>query len=124
MPKQAARELIEQLPERVTWDDLMYELYVKQKIEGGLEKLDEAVASPTRKSRAVCSAVTLRWMKTEWSPPFSTRAETGKRAPGKRMVDGPSFRLAEEIGYITRHAAEHDGRVVTIGQLTLFSTAG
>jgi hypothetical protein len=38
------------------------------------------------------------------------------------MVDGASFRLADEIRYITRHAAEHDGRVVTIGQLTLFST--
>jgi hypothetical protein len=38
------------------------------------------------------------------------------------MVDGASFRLADEIRYITRRAAEHDGRVVTIGQLTLFST--
>jgi hypothetical protein len=38
------------------------------------------------------------------------------------MVDGASFRLADEIRYITRCAAEHDGRVVTIGQLTLFST--
>ena len=46
----------------------------------------------------------------------------GKRGPGKRMVDGASFRLADEIRYITRRAAEHDGRVVTIGQLTLFST--
>jgi hypothetical protein len=46
----------------------------------------------------------------------------GKRGPGKRTVDGASFRLADEIRYITRRAAEHDGRVVTIGQLTLFST--
>ncbi len=38
------------------------------------------------------------------------------------MVDGASFRLADEIRYITRRAAEHDGRVVTIGQLTLFSS--
>ena len=38
------------------------------------------------------------------------------------MVDGASFRLADEIRYITRRAAEHDGRIVTIGQLTLFST--
>ena len=39
--KQAARELIEQLPESVSWNDLMYELDVKQKIEEGLQQLDE-----------------------------------------------------------------------------------
>jgi hypothetical protein len=46
----------------------------------------------------------------------------GKRGLGQRIVDGASFRLADEIRYITRRAAEHDGRVVTFGQLTLFST--
>lgn len=34
--KDAARQLIEQLPEQATWDDIMYEFYVKQKIEAGL----------------------------------------------------------------------------------------
>jgi hypothetical protein len=38
------------------------------------------------------------------------------------MVDGASFRLADEIRYIQRRAADHDGRVVTIGQLVLFSS--
>ena len=38
------------------------------------------------------------------------------------MVGGASFRLADEIRYITRRAANHDGRLVTIGQLTLFSS--
>ena len=38
------------------------------------------------------------------------------------MVDGNSFRLADEVRYIQRRAADHDGRVVTIGQLVLFST--
>jgi hypothetical protein len=38
------------------------------------------------------------------------------------VVDGASFRLADEIRYIQRRAAEHDGRVVTIGQLVLFSS--
>lgn len=38
--KQAARELIEQLPDTVSWNDLVYELYVKQKIEDGLRELD------------------------------------------------------------------------------------
>jgi predicted transcriptional regulator len=44
--KQAARELIEQLPESVSWNELMYELYVKQKIEDGLKELDEGRGLP------------------------------------------------------------------------------
>lgn len=44
--KQAARELIEQLPDSVSWNDLMYELYVKQKIEEGLKELDEGRGIP------------------------------------------------------------------------------
>lgn len=44
--KQAARELIEQLPESVTWNELMYELYVKQKIEEGLKELDDGRGIP------------------------------------------------------------------------------
>ena len=38
------------------------------------------------------------------------------------MVDGKNFRLTDEVRYILRRAAEHDGRVVTIGPLVLFST--
>ena len=37
-------------------------------------------------------------------------------------MDGKNLRLADEVRYILRRAAEHDGRVVTIGQLVLFST--
>jgi hypothetical protein len=37
-------------------------------------------------------------------------------------VEGKSFRLADEVRYIQRRAAAHDGRIVTIGQLILFST--
>lgn len=36
------------------------------------------------------------------------------------MLDGPSFRLADDIGYITRPGGEHVRRVVIIGQLALF----
>src|ERR1700756_4450080 len=39
-----------------------------------------------------------------------------KRGPGIRMVDGKSFRLADEVRYIQRRAAEHDSRIVSIGQ--------
>ena len=35
--KEEARRLIEQLPEDATWDDLLYEIYVRQSIEAGLE---------------------------------------------------------------------------------------
>ena len=38
------------------------------------------------------------------------------------MVDGKNFRLADEVRYILGRAAEHDGRVVTIGHIILFST--
>jgi hypothetical protein len=38
------------------------------------------------------------------------------------MVDGKSFRLADEIRYIQRRAAAHDERIVTIGRLVFFST--
>ncbi|MFN6527787.1 hypothetical protein [Nostoc sp. ChiSLP03a] len=34
--KEEARRLIDKLPENFTWDDLMYEIYVKQAIEAGL----------------------------------------------------------------------------------------
>ncbi|MEA1889121.1 MAG: hypothetical protein U9N50_04995 [Pseudomonadota bacterium] len=39
--KQAAKQIIDHLPEQASWDDIMYELYVKQKIEKGLEAIDE-----------------------------------------------------------------------------------
>jgi hypothetical protein len=34
--KEAARKLIDNLPENSTWDDLMYQIYVRQTIEAGL----------------------------------------------------------------------------------------
>ena len=45
-----------------------------------------------------------------------------KRGPGKRIVEGKSFRLADEVRYIQRRADAYDSRIVTIGQLILFST--
>src|ERR1700720_4288223 len=45
-----------------------------------------------------------------------------RRGPGSRIVEGKSFRLADEVRYIQRRAADYDGRIVTIGQLVLFST--
>src|SRR5277367_5327006 len=45
-----------------------------------------------------------------------------RRGPGKGIVEGKSFRLADEVRYIQHRAADYDGRIVTIGQLVLFST--
>ena len=47
---------------------------------------------------------------------------TIKRGPGKQWVEGKSFRLADEVRYIRNKAAQHDSRVVGLGQLLLFST--
>lgn len=41
---------------------------------------------------------------------------------GQRWVEGKHFRLADEVLSIQNKAAERDGRVVTLGQLLLFST--
>jgi hypothetical protein len=48
--------------------------------------------------------------------------KTIRRGPSKREISSKDFHLAEEIGYIQRRAAAHDGRIVTIGPLALFST--
>jgi hypothetical protein len=40
-----------------------------------------------------------------------------RSGPGKRHIEGKDFHLAEEIRYIQRRAAEHDGRFVTVGSL-------
>lgn len=45
-----------------------------------------------------------------------------KRGAGKGALEGKDFRLAEEIHYIQSRAAEHEGRLVTVGPLVLFST--
>jgi len=56
-------------------------------------------------------------------PPRPARGrKTVRRGPGQRIVEGRSFRLADEVRYIQRRAADYDSRIVTIGQLVLFST--
>jgi hypothetical protein len=45
-----------------------------------------------------------------------------KRRLGKQQVEGKDFRLLDEVRYIQQRAAVHDGRLVTLGQLILFST--
>ena len=39
--KEEAKQLIDHLPDQATFDDIMYELYVKQKINAGLQAAKE-----------------------------------------------------------------------------------
>ncbi|WP_428355727.1 hypothetical protein [Methyloprofundus sp.] len=39
--KQAAKQIINQVSDQATWDDIMYEFYVKQKIEKGLKAVED-----------------------------------------------------------------------------------
>lgn len=45
-----------------------------------------------------------------------------KGGSGKQRVHGKDFRLADEVRYIQRRAAQSDGRIVSVGPLILFST--
>ncbi|MFN0117073.1 MAG: hypothetical protein ACKVQC_02100 [Elusimicrobiota bacterium] len=38
--KREAKKLLDKLPEKASWDDIMYQLYVRQKYELGIEAAD------------------------------------------------------------------------------------
>ena len=38
--KEEARKLIDSVPDTASWDDIMYEFYVRKKIEFGLKEAD------------------------------------------------------------------------------------
>ncbi|MCK4223661.1 MAG: hypothetical protein KAX39_00680 [candidate division Zixibacteria bacterium] len=44
--KEEAKKLIERLPDQVTWDDIMYEFYVKKKIATGIKAAEEGRIIP------------------------------------------------------------------------------
>ncbi len=44
--KQQARQLVDQLSEQASWDDLLYEIYVRQAIDRGLADADAGRLSP------------------------------------------------------------------------------
>ena len=41
MVKDEAKEIIDNLPEQVTWDDVMYQFYVKKKIAVSIKAAEE-----------------------------------------------------------------------------------
>jgi predicted transcriptional regulator len=50
--KEEARRLIEKLPEDMTWDDLMHEIYVRQSIEAGLADSETGKVTDVMEVRA------------------------------------------------------------------------
>ena len=39
--REEAHRLVDELPEEASWDDLMYQIYVRQKVEAGLRAIEE-----------------------------------------------------------------------------------
>lgn len=39
--KKQALEMVKKLPDKATWDDIMYGVYVRKKIEAGVQAADE-----------------------------------------------------------------------------------
>ena len=39
--KEEAKKLVDSLPDGASWDDIIYELYVRKKIDEGLKAADE-----------------------------------------------------------------------------------
>jgi hypothetical protein len=35
-----AKKIIEDLPENATWDDLLYQFYIKNRVETGIKKIE------------------------------------------------------------------------------------
>ena len=44
--KESAQHIINQLPEQASWNDIMYELYVKQKIEAVIKAAEKGRTIP------------------------------------------------------------------------------
>lgn len=44
--KEEAKRLIDSMPEQATWDDIMYELYVKTKLTVALKAAEEGRVTP------------------------------------------------------------------------------
>jgi len=44
--KKQALEIMKKLPEKATWDDIMYEIFVHKKIDAGIQAADEGRVVP------------------------------------------------------------------------------
>jgi hypothetical protein len=85
-----------------------------------VDRTTAAVSTPA----ATAEIATLKQKLAAAEPRVRENADRGpiKGGADRRMVEGKHFCLADDVRYIQRQAAKHDGRVVIIGQLLLFST--
>ncbi|WP_447968577.1 hypothetical protein [Nitrospira sp. M1] len=44
--KESAREVLEHVSDKATWNDIMYELYIKQKLEAGFADIEAGRTIP------------------------------------------------------------------------------
>ncbi len=44
--KEEARRLLDRIPDTATWDDFMYEFYVRQKVEASLDQMEAGEVVP------------------------------------------------------------------------------
>ena len=58
-PKQAALKMLRNLKDDVSYDDIMYELYVLEKIQRGLRELDQGKGIPHEEVKKSLS----KWLK-------------------------------------------------------------
>ncbi len=49
--RESAKQVLESLSDQCTWDDLLYELYVRQKIDQGLNDLENGRVIPHEEVR-------------------------------------------------------------------------
>ena len=50
-PKETAKQLIDHMSDQATCDEILYELYVKQKIEEGLQASEEGRTIPQEEAK-------------------------------------------------------------------------
>jgi len=50
--KEAARQVIDSLPDQATWDEILYQLYVKQKLEAGVAAVRDGRTVPHEQVKA------------------------------------------------------------------------
>jgi len=53
--KEEAVNLITQLPDEASWDDIMYEMYVRKKIEAGIRAADAGRVVPHEEVKRIFS---------------------------------------------------------------------
>ncbi len=51
-PKEVTKQLIDYLPDHASWDEIMYKLYVRSKIEEGMADIEAGRTIPHEKVKA------------------------------------------------------------------------